>query len=366
MVVLLAGTLLAGGCTKKVKPTDKVMKEETKEEKTDLYVGEISQELSPFFYVTQGDQNVLSLMYLKVADIEEQEGTVETAGKIQTLKNQGADNTTVYRITIEEGKKDSQGNLLTAEDLLFNYYLRCESGYRGIDQVNQVEIVGLQEYQLGATGKKCIWRQKKIEKALAAPDKALRKRIRQELIIPILQKEYSWIEGLYEQKKYEKLTQKYPKPQLLFARFYAGDVTYKGKGKNREEIIKEIAKQYKGDYKKLSKITGENYEAIAKCIAIEKLFGNPSLQKMSIEGIRKIDEYTIEIETEGFKEKDKEKLANIFLLSRHSQQDIREGKYFSVGTGGYVGEKKNGKWILQANPYYNHQKPFASILYIKE
>ncbi len=360
LVLIMA---IAVGCTKSSNPTDNIVKKDTQDEILELHVGEISQEISPFFYATKGDKSLLSLMYLKVDASVEDNMEQSPAGEIQVQK---AGKKTIYRITLKDGWKDSQGNLLTSDDLLFNYIFRCEIGYRGVDKINQMRIHGLKEFQYGAKGRQCDQMEKQVEKALANPDKLLKKRIKEELIIPVLKKEYLWVESLYEQKEYAKLTMEYSKPWQLFAKYYAADVAYQGKKKTKDAIIEEIAEQYKANYKKLSEITKENYAITARCIAIETLFPNRKSSVKEVAGIQKKGVFAVEITTEGYDKEDINRLADLYLLSRHSEQKIRSGEYFSVGTRGYTGTKENGEWTLQANPYYSHQKPYVAKLQIKE
>lgn len=365
-VFFLGIVLCMGGCRKKSNPADNIVAKEAEEEILQLHLGEISQEVSPFFYVTQGDEKLLSFLFLKAAEGEKMMANEQAAGGIRVLRSEKS---TVYEISIKEGWKDSKGNELTADDLLFNYRLRCETGYRGMEQINQINIKGLKEYQFNAMGEECKKREKQVKKALAVPDKKLKRKIQEELICPVLKKEYAWVKSLYGQKEYESITKKYPKPQQLFAKFYAADVTYNGKKKTEKAVINDIAGQYEGDYQALSKITERDYEVLARCIAIETLFPDregAEEEKREIDGIRRKDEYTIEIETTGFSKDDKKILADIFLMPKSAEEEIKSAEYFSVATGAYTAYPKSEHWILQANPYFKHQKPFVSSLQIKE
>ncbi len=361
LMMIVAGIL--AGCAKGTDTGDTIVKTRTGDEMLELQAGEISQQISPFFYVTKGDEKLLSLVYLKTADVKE-DGAVQP--KAAWIHKRRFKKKTVYRITLKEGWKDSQGNVLTAEDLMYNYLLRCKEGALVPEGFGQIKIEGLKEFQYGTTGKKCAKMEKKVQKALAAPDKRLRKCLEEKLILPALRKEYYWVEELYREKQPIKLIEKYAKPTEFFAKYYAADVTYNERKKSKETVISEIAAQYRGDYKKLEKITKEDYRALARNIAIQVLFPNRKSWMTEVKGIQKKGRMTVEITTEGYDSKDIRRLANVYLLSVHSQKEISEGRFFLTGTGGYTGVREQEKWILQANPYYSHQKPYVARLCIKE
>lgn len=376
--MVLAGLVLLAGCTPKEKksvyPTaleqsdqEEINKKQKGEENQQeeclrIYLGEFSEELSPFFYVTDGDERLLDLMYTKVSE-ENGDG----AAQITVTKNVSGGRHTIYQITIKENVMDKDGHLFTADDLLFNYYLRCQLDYQGIDQINQMSIVGLEEYQYGVSGKKLRLRKKKVQEKMSYPTKGVAKKIRQEIILPALKKEYAWIESLYLSQSQKKLTDKYPQPEMLFARYFAPDTSYTGKGKRKKQVLLDVAEQYGGDVKKLSKVTGEDYTFAVRCLLIRQLWPEQNTGTGKIAGIRKKDDRTIEIETTGFQTKDKERLENLYLLSRNGLLDTQSGFNLPPGSGPYYPEQKTEDGLLlTSNDYYQEGSPYIGRIQIVE
>lgn len=338
-----------------------------------LYIGEITETVSPFFYLTQGDHRLLSLLYSKVMTTDQEECGRNDVATITVFRDKKNDSTS-YRIRLKENSKDAEGKLLTSQDLLFNYYLRCQITYQGIDQVNQVNIVGLEEYQCGAKGSSLKQIRKKIEKQEKSDSRDWKKLVQQKIIIPVLQREYQWTKELYLYPEYDSLTKKYKKTELLFARLYALDTTYTGKGKNRQQVVEDIAEQYGTDYHKLSEVTGEEYGVAVRCLALQKICPEQTAGEGQIAGIRMVDEYEIEIQTRGYDKDDLERLGNIYLVPggeydfseimvNVGQVDNAENvdktekaenrkKRLVTGTGNYILDQKPGNgWLLKANTY---------------
>lgn len=305
-----------------------------------LYLGEISGNVAADCVKTEGDRRLLSLMYQRAEDLAD----------IRVTKNQ-EDGHALYRLTLKKQTVDSRGKLVTADILLFNYYWRCQISYRGEDTVNQVHIDGLPEYQYGASGEKKRLRQKRVRGLLKSPDAALKKKIRDNIILPALEREYAWVESLYLKPSAKKLCKKYPAPVQLFAHYYAVDTSYTGKGKSRRQALKDIAGQYGTDIAKLSQMTGEHYEKAAECIAIGQLWKELGAGGGKISGIRKLDEKTIEVETTDYRKGDIGRLGQIRIYT-----EAKGGEAFPVGTGSYLVQEETGEQIvLAANSYYERE-----------
>lgn len=366
-LILLAGMVLLAGCTGKetrtpgpaqsplAQPDDREssegMQTGQKQKSLRIYLGKISRELSPFFYLTAGDERLLNLLYTKVCA-----SGPAVAASISVKKNSPKRNT-IYRITIKENIRDKNGNQMTAEDLLYNYYLRCQLDYRGLDQINQMDIVGLEEYLYGAKGKKLRSRKKKVRERLSYPTKSLAQKIRREIIRPALEREYAWVEAVYLDPSQKKTISGYPKPSMLFAKYFAPDTKYTGKGKSREQVLKDVAGQYGGDIKKLSRVTGEDYTAAARSLAISCLWPKQKTGTGRIRGIRKKNDKTIEIVTRGYRKRDRERLGSLYLLSRHGGFPAESDGNLPTGCGAYVPEEKKGSLQLIPNGYYRQGNP---------
>ena len=171
-------------------------------------------------------------------------------------QNKGA----VYEICLHPDVTDSQGRLVTADTLLYNYYLRCQTGYTGDDRVCEVPVKGLDVYRYGASGKMLRKRKKKTAQVLKKPDKTLRRQIAGALVTPILRREYQWVRSLYYDMAARKLCQKYPDPVQLFAYhvcslhsvYRQGKGRRKGSGRDRRPVRGRARPVIGNDRKQLS------------------------------------------------------------------------------------------------------------------
>ena len=64
----------------------------------------------------------------------------------------------------------------------------------------------------------------------------------------------------------------------------------------QKKVINQVAGQYGWDYKKLSKVTGKNYNAKVKKIVLNEAGKKSIAEKQRINGITKIDSYTVQIQ----------------------------------------------------------------------
>lgn len=391
---LLAVLIVMSGCSgKEEKRNDKVQavptettdsvreKREGKQQNQGvlrLYLGELSSGLSPFFFLTEGDKRFLNLLYMKVStgqgnDSGSQQEKAEdnyTAGAVQaadqpageaaeiTVIKKAKSRHTVYRITIKDNVRDSYGNQMTSDDLLFNYYLRCQVDYRGLDQINRMNIVGLEKYQYGVGGKKLRVRKKKVKERMSFPTKEIAKKIGREIILPALKREYAWVESVYLDESQKKLISRYPQASMLFARYFAPNTNYTGKGKSKKQVLRDVAAQYGGDVKKLSRVTGEDYTVAARCLVIRQLWKKRRTGTGKIAGIRKRDDRTIEIETTDFQKKDRKRLGNIYLLPKCTFPSSKEDTGLPPGCGLYCLERwmRDSVWLV-SNGYYQGGHP---------
>lgn len=317
-----------------------------------LYAGELSGRANAFHWETIGDQRVLSLFYQKVSDLGDV--TCQKKGK-------GA----VYRIRLKKDVMDSDGRLVTADTLLYNYYKRCQTGYQGDDEIDGMSIRGIRSYRYGASGKKLRRREKKVKQAVQDPDKKLRQQVVRRIVIPALYKEYYWVKTLYYNPSAGKLCKRYPDPVQLFAYYYAPDTSYTGKGKTVRQVVHEIAKQYGTGLEHLSEMTGKDYQAKLQGLAIQHLWPGRAAGDGKIQGIQKLDDRTLQIETTKYRESDRKKLQDIYLVTRQLTRtvSVENGsekteweENLPVGTGAYILQKKEKDTLcLQVNSYYERE-----------
>lgn len=291
-------------------------KEKDKIEDKVVVKGDISKNVTPFNYKTTADKYLLDLCYAGLCEIKDRRCI---SSNVQNFYNEKRDITT-FRITLDEDCENVSGQKITADDVLFNYYLRADSSYTADESITSLPIVGMQEYKYGIKNIKNI--RKKISYKLKNPDKKTAALIKKNIIRPVLEEEYKWVCSLYGQEMYDYITEKYPHKKDLFVYFFAYGTDYKTKGKNAKKVINDIIKSYDTNYVKLGKVTGENYKKKAENIALYSIQNNGKKFKYrvkSISGIKKVDNNIIEIDVNGKRKTGfAQRLGSMYIVSMQS------------------------------------------------
>lgn len=137
---------------------------------TPLVVGypTFSEKFSPFFSDTAYDQEVAALTQVGLLTTDRAGAIVYNAIEGETIPYNGTDytykgaanlevnfdeaaNKTTYLWTIRDDIKFSDGTPLTADDIIFSYYVYCDPSYDGSSTVYSIPIVGLQNYRTQTT-----------------------------------------------------------------------------------------------------------------------------------------------------------------------------------------------------------------------
>lgn len=329
--------------------------------------GDISDKVTPFYYKTTADKYLLDMCYANLYNSDDSEDNICIAKNISCTYVKSK-NVTTYRIFLKDDMTDALGNSLTADDVIFNYYLRSDLGYTGDGKIYNLPILGLKQYRYGVKNTDAM--DKKIQAKLKNPDKMMKSLIKKYIIRPVLEEEYEWVCSLYNQELYNYITEKYPRKRDLFVYFFAYGTDYKVKRKKLETVMKDIVKSYGADYKKLGKVTGENYTKEAKSLALSLIQSEKKFKYgvKNISGIKKINDTTIEITVLGKRKKGYAgRLMNIYVTSldkwgntdlyngsdsfgfiRGNADKVLKGKNISGDeTGAYeIAQKKEGEYIL--------------------
>lgn len=284
-------------------------------EDTVIVKGDISENITPFNYSTTADKYLLDLCYAGIGNIKDRKCISEDI----TSSYEEKKDITTYSIKLNEDAENASGHKITADDLIFNYYLRADSGYTGSGSIAGLPVVGLDEYRYGTRNIPSM--KKKISKKLKKPDKRTAALIKKNIIRPVIEKEYKWVCSLYKQEMYDYITDKYPRKKDLFVYFFAYGTNYKTKGKTTKKVINDVIKSYGSDYNKLGKITSENYRKKAENIALYVIQSDKKFKFRikNISGIRKINDYTVEIKVKGKRKAGYiNKLCNMYIVSMDS------------------------------------------------
>ncbi|MCD7825558.1 MAG: hypothetical protein LUH14_06330 [Clostridiaceae bacterium] len=346
-----------------------------------IYPGESGEEFSPLSYETSGEENVLALCFsnLLIKDTsgsranqavgEEWEAGDDTLAHISVSYDEEKKISTIA-IEVNPEAKTASGSSITADDLLFNYYLRCDPAAPGEEPFSGVTIIGQEEYRYGSSNLK--QRKKELKAYKNHPTKKLKKRWQQEIVEKELEEEWEWVQSLYQDDTYQFITEEYEEPKELFAYYYAYQTKYSAKGKSASEVFSDIVSQYQWRYDELEKVTHESYSRRAEGIALSEFLKKDGTDQVkTIRGIKKTGERTVEIRAEG--KEDINALCDLWVLplEQYGQKSSFDGKSsfgFQKGTADKLWtvsfEKFNGSGayyaasideesiLLEANPYY--------------
>jgi peptide/nickel transport system substrate-binding protein len=156
--ILMIAAFILSSCTKKSASN------------TPLVVAyeQFSQKFSPFFADTGYDQDVVAMTQLGLLTTDRTGGIIFNAIEGETVPYNGTDylytgpadtkveydaasDTTKYTATIRQDLKFSDGEPVTADDIIFTYYTYLDPSYVGSTTLSSYDIVGLKDYQTQTT-----------------------------------------------------------------------------------------------------------------------------------------------------------------------------------------------------------------------
>ncbi len=137
---------------------------------TPLVVGysPFSQKFSPFYADTAYDQDVVGMTQLGLMTTDRMGGIIYNAIEGETVNYNGTDYTyngiadlnvsydestdiTTYSATIRDDVYFSDGVQMTADDIIFTYYVYLDPSYVGSTTLSSYDIIGLKDYQTQTT-----------------------------------------------------------------------------------------------------------------------------------------------------------------------------------------------------------------------
>ncbi len=114
---------------------------------------------NPFFYTSAPDGTIVGMTQIGMLGSTYKNGTIEVAyGEDEAVVTkdyeivENDDDTTTYNFVIKNGIKFSDGEPLTMEDVLFNYYVYLDPVYTGSNTLYSTDILGLSEYRTQTVG----------------------------------------------------------------------------------------------------------------------------------------------------------------------------------------------------------------------
>lgn len=382
-------------------------------EETPLVVGysPFSEKFSPFFSDTDFDTDVVRMTAPELLTTDRAGGIIYHAIEGETVPYNGTDytykgiadfdvnideatNKTTYDIKLRDDVKFSDGEALTADDVIFSYYVYCDTSYDGGATLSSMPIVGLKNYRANSTLADSITKED-VEKVLAKPSEALNQSIIDTIIRPTLESEYEWAGTLYGDDGYAEYTKKYPEQKDLFAFFYSKDEKYDStKVSDAKQVVEDIIAQYGADYKTLGTNYGgdEAYYAAdvntlaEAAIVEEKKAAGEGEEVPNIEGIKKISDTEVQVVTEGYDAAAIYQIGyfvaplhyygdkaaydyenNKFGFTRGDLSSVKEKTTKPLGAGPYKFIKYENKVVyFEANENYYKGQPKTKYVQFKE
>lgn len=277
-----------------------------------------SEKFSPFFAETGYDMDVINMTTISPLTMDRLGAIVFNAIEGETHSYNGTDylytgpadvsqkydsasDTTLYTIKLRNDLVFSDGVAVTADDMIFSLYAFCDPGYTGPTTVSSYKIVGLKAYQNNNSLAEDVDAAAYLAGIDTNPD--LQKAINEQVVAPLLTSELDWVKGLYGDATYKSYTDAYPVAKDLFAMFYSIDENYDStKVDDEATVLSDIIAQYGYDYATLGSNYGADLTADAQSVAFDMALASMGTGEPvpSIEGIKRIDDYTITITTKGY------------------------------------------------------------------
>lgn len=104
---------------------------------------------TPFFYTSAYDNQAFTPVFTPVCGLDEHNELDERGGSItaEEVKAEDGSVQTLYTIKLKEGMKFHDGEAVTIDDLIIDYYVYADPTYDGMAAfVNSIDIVGMKEY----------------------------------------------------------------------------------------------------------------------------------------------------------------------------------------------------------------------------
>lgn len=297
---------------------------------------------------------------------------------------------TVYSIKLRDGVKFSDGETMDADDLIFTLYMLLDPSLSKRSPFQGVDIKGAINYRLNSTIADTLSPE---DIAAALETEEVQKKIRAEIVEPMLARELEWVKSLYGDASYSVYTTTYPEAKDLMAFFYSVNSEYDSTAVGEEQVLSDLADMYGGNYELLgSMYEGDStfFKTDAEICAIEYLSEEKGASENvdSISGIIKTGKNTVDVTVSGSRTGFLSALNSVIVAPLHYYGDESSYDYavnrfgFEKGTalelaankadaplgaGAYAFERsENGVAYLTANEYYYKGVPETKKLEISQ
>lgn len=413
--LFLVGALTAGmlaGCGKaddgKKDSSDK--KTEESGEDTPLVVGysTFSAKFSPFFADSSYDRDAVDMTQILLISNDRAGGIIYKGIEGETTSYNGTDYTyyspsdvdvdideatgdTTYTIKLRDDIKFSDGEPLTADDVIFTLYALADTDYDGSYTFYSAPVKGMKAYRANSTAADSVTPEMVQAKLDEMPEE-LAAQISEEIIAPVLTSEFAWVESDVVTDPASYGLEEGVTTAQAFAAFYAPD--YDPADKDDDTVLADVIAQYGSDYATLAAnyAGDETYfdadvNSMAEAAVIEDLRAAGEGEEVpNISGITRVDDYTVQVVTDGFDATmiyqfgvevapmhyygDKSLYDydnNSFGFTRGDLSALREKTDKPMGAGPYVFDKYENKTIYYtANENYYLGAPKTKSIQFKE
>lgn len=341
---------------------------------TPLVIGEanFSEKFSPFFHSSVPDMEITELVSLYLAtpdrvgslvdkgidgDVRSYNGTDYTYTGLSNFEvnYDEAANETTYHFTIRDDVVFSDGTPLTADDVIFSYYVAADPSYDGGLTLYSQPIKGMKNYRANSTVAESITAEEVAALIEEMPEE-LAAQVNETVIAPVLAAEYEWCADVFESMGFA--TQ-----EECFAGLYTLDEAYTVEGKDADTIIADITAQYGADTESLGSTYagdaayfGADVTALAESYIVEaKKASGEGEDVPNIEGIQKLGDHEFQVVTVGYDATAVYQIANIPVAPLHYYGDTSMYDYdnnqFGFTRGDLTSVHAKDTTPLGAGPY---------------
>lgn len=297
-----------------------------REKRAEVWIqpGKLSADLSPLNALTEGDVNLMSLCFeIPKITIKEQ-----SESEIQIL------------LSVQGNGKTNTGREISADDLLFNLYLRLDPSMGEQHNLDELEIKGEKDFFYGTA--EVAKAEQELKKQCLEPSKELLLLYQEKVVRPALEKELQWVKKIFDNPQYANVVKNYQLPKDMFAHYFSYKTEYDAAERTEEQVLEDIVSQYGGNLSALSKVTGQDYTKVQRACTVASWCNEGKSVVNQISGIRKIDDKSVLLQVISGKDTIEE-LKNMWILplDQYGQED----KFDGVNCFGFV--KGNSAKIIQ-------------------
>ena len=345
------------------------------------YLVFIIKKFSPFFATTAYDMDAVTLTQVALLQTDRVGGIVYNSIDGETIGYEGTDydyngiadvkveydetaDMTTYNIKIRDDVMFSDGEVMDADDIIFNYYVYSDPSYTGATTLYSFPILGMINYrENNSMAEELAVTPEELSAAMENPTEEM-SQFMESFVADVLTSELDWVKSLYGDPNYATYTEEYTEAKDLLAFFYGIDENYDSTAvESEEQVLADIIDQYGDDWKTLGVNYGgsESYFAadvegeVSAILLREKLAASDGTEVNSIEGIKKLSQTEVEVKTKGFDASAVYTIAGIQVAPMHyyGSEDMYDydNEMYGFTRGDLSGIESKTSTPMGAGPY---------------